>query len=136
MAIDKPWVAWDPDIDFRTLPGAMGVYEIANAEQELLYIGKAGGKSPFGIRGELFRTFAEPEDMADKNWTHPQMAQRLRAVDGTAHYYRFEVNHQYYGRWIEALISHAGRFGTLPSGNLEDAGELPAFIVRRTSSDV
>ena len=51
MRIKKPWTAWDDALDYRRLPGAMGVYELADADHRTLYIGKAGGRSPFGLRG-------------------------------------------------------------------------------------
>ena len=50
MRIQKPWTAWDDSINYKTLPGAMGVFEIADNEQKTIYIGKASGKSPFGLR--------------------------------------------------------------------------------------
>jgi len=130
MAINKPWIPWDPTIDFRKLPGAMGIYEIGNEAGDVLYIGKAGGRSPFGIRGELFRTFASPAEMEDKNWTHPQMGQKWPATDESVHFYRYEVNHQYYGRWVEALLAHHAEFSQLPPGNMRDPEQPPAFINR------
>jgi hypothetical protein len=123
--VRKPWTEWDDAIDAREIPGAMGIYEIADADQNTLYIGKAGGRSPFGIRGELFRHFSTAERLARENWTHPDMGQTLPAIAGHATYYRFEVNHQYYGRWIEALTRYNEDFGELPPGNLEDPEPIP-----------
>ena len=56
MRIKKPWSEWDEAADAKTLPGAMGVYELADEDQQTLYIGKASGRSPFGLRGELLHT--------------------------------------------------------------------------------
>ena len=58
MRIRKPWTEWDDEINFKSLPGAMGVFEIADEDRKTIYIGKASGKSPFGLRGELFLCFA------------------------------------------------------------------------------
>ena len=125
MPIRKPWIAWDDGIDAKSLPGAMGVYELADAEQRLIYIGKADGRSPFGLRGELFRHFSTAERLERENWTHPRMGQDLPALAGRARYYRFEVNHQYYSRWIELLTRHREDYGTLPAANLEDPEQPP-----------
>lgn len=125
MPIRKPWTEWDDAIPHKSLPGAMGVYEIADAEHRVIYIGKADGKSPFGLRGELFRCFSTPERLAGANWTHPRMGERLPAIAQHARYYRFEVNHQYYSRWIELLTRHREDHGTLPPANLEDREAMP-----------
>ena len=42
MRIQKPWTAWDDSINYKTLPGAMGVFEIADNEQKTIYIGYRG----------------------------------------------------------------------------------------------
>jgi hypothetical protein len=125
MRIRKPWTPWDDAIDAHDLPGAMGIYELADEEQRTIYIGKAGAGSPFGIRGELFRHFSTPGRLAGENWTHPRMGQDLPSVRGRARYFRFEVNHNYYSRWIEALTRFREDHGTLPPGNLEDREQPP-----------
>lgn len=125
MRVRKPWTEWDDAIDYRDLPGAMGIFEIADAEKRTLYIGKAGGRSPFGIRGELFRHFSTAERLKDENWIHPQMGQSLPSIQGRAKYYRYEVNHQYYSRWIEALSRFREDWDTVPPANLEDPEGLP-----------
>ncbi len=125
MRIKKPWTAWDDALDYRRLPGAMGVYELADADHRTLYIGKAGGRSPYGLRGELFRHFAPPERLADENWSHPRMGVTLPSLAGRARYYRFEVNHMYYSRWVECLSRFREDHGRLPAGNLEDPEPLP-----------
>lgn len=120
MRVRKPWTEWDDSIDYREIPGAMGIFEIADSEKRTLYIGKAGGRSPFGIRGELFRHFSTPARLASENWTHPLMGQSLPSIQGKARYYRYEVNHQYYSRWIEALSRFREDWERLPPANLED----------------
>ncbi len=125
MRIRKPWTAWDDAIDYRRLPGAMGVYELADEDQHTLYIGKAGGRSPFGLRGELFRHFSTPERLAEENWAHPRTGDTLPSLAGRARYYRYEVNHMYYSRWVECLTRFREDHGRLPVANLEDPEPLP-----------
>ena len=124
MHIRKPWTEWDDSMDLRELPGAMGIYEIADEQQQTLYIGKASGRDPFGLRGELVRTFAPASLLEGANWLPPRMGDVFAALRG-ARYYRYEVNHQYYGRWLEALSRYLEDHGELPAGNLEDPEPLP-----------
>jgi hypothetical protein len=125
MRVRKPWTVWDDGIDPGEIPGAMGIYEIADEQRRTLYIGRAGGASPFGIRGELFRHFSSARALEGRNWSHPRMGETLPALAGKARYYRYEVNHQAYGRWVEALTRYHEDYGTLPPGNLEDTEEPP-----------
>ena len=129
MSIRKPWTEWDDGIDYRLIPGAMGIFEIADDAQQTIYIGKATGKSPFGLRGELFRHFSTPERLANENWTHPQMGETLPSIAASGKYYRFEVNHMYYSRWIEALTRYNEDHGELPAANNEDP-EQPTQLGR------
>lgn len=126
MPIRKPWTAWDDSIATKSIPGAMGVYELADEDQQLIYIGKAGGRSPFGLRGELFRHFSTAERLARENWTHPRMGQDLPMLTERARYFRYEINHQYYSRWIELLTRYReDHDGALPPANLEDPEPMP-----------
>ncbi len=125
MRIRKPWVEWDDALDYRKLPGAMGIFELAGADRRTLYIGKAGGHSPFGLRGELFRHLASPDALRDVNWSHPRMGETLPSIAGAAKYYRFEVNHMYYSRWIEALTRFHEDHDALPPANVEDVEQPP-----------
>jgi hypothetical protein len=125
MPIQKPWNAWDDAMSSRALPGAMGVYELADEDQQVIYIGKASARSPFGLRGELFRHFSTAERLAGENWTHPRMGQDLPLLKERARYYRYEINHQYYSRWIELLTRYREDHDTLPPANLEDPEHVP-----------
>ena len=125
MRIRKPWTEWDDGIDPREIPGAMGIYELADEQHRTLYIGKAGGDSPFGLRGELFRHFSSAETLASRNWTHPRMGETLPSIASAARYYRYEVTHQYYGRWIEALTRFHEDHDALPPANVEDVEQPP-----------
>src|SRR3954454_5933501 len=53
IRLNKPWLTLD-DAHVRGLGGQLGVYEIASAgDDAVLRIGYAGGRSLFGLRGEL-----------------------------------------------------------------------------------
>ena len=49
-----PWLPLDTE-HVERLGGHMGVYELAAADGEVVRIGFAGGRSVFGLRGELRR---------------------------------------------------------------------------------
>lgn len=54
--------AWRPlnAAEADKVAGNLGVYQLANEAGEVLYIGVAGGKSLFGLRGEIQGKAAEP----------------------------------------------------------------------------
>ena len=54
LRLDKPWKPLTPEEATR-LPGQLGVYQIADAKGTVLYIGRAGAPSAFGLRSELQR---------------------------------------------------------------------------------
>jgi hypothetical protein len=74
----------------------MGVFQLGDDAGAVLYIGFAGGKSLFGLRGELEK--------------------RL----GTAPRFRYEVNNQYQTRWRELLMLHQAAHGGVPELNLRE----------------
>src|SRR5881227_2417546 len=62
IRLDKPWLALDA-AHVRGLGGQLGVYEIASvADDAVLRVGYAGGRSLFGLRGELQRELRERGD--------------------------------------------------------------------------
>lgn len=130
MRIRGEWTAWDADLNFKEIPGAMGVFEIADEERETIYIGHAGGDSPFGLRGELFRLFGFPPGSEDWNWKHPHPEGIPTELRERARYYRYEVNHQYYSRWIETLTRYREDFGSVPPINDDPAVEQPPTLGR------
>jgi hypothetical protein len=99
IRLEKPWLDLTPDT-VRRLPGQLGVYQVADGEGRVLYIGYAGGRSLFGLRSELERALAERAG-----------AQR----------FRYEVNMQYLSRWEELLMLHVADHGALPPGNATHA---------------
>lgn len=77
------------------LPGHMGVFELADDEGKVIYIGYAGGRSLFGLRGEL--------------------GTLLRHSKATL--FRFEVNTAYLTRYQELLMVFMADHGRLPAEN-------------------
>ena len=54
IRLNKPWRALG-NAEVASLPGQLGVYEIADGNGGVRFIGMAGGRSLFGLRGELQR---------------------------------------------------------------------------------
>ena len=48
----KPWQALSAE-QVGKIASHMGVYQLADSNDEVVYIGYAGGASPFGLRGCL-----------------------------------------------------------------------------------
>lgn len=94
VRLAKPWRALDA-ANVAQLGGELGVYQLADQEGRVLRIGYAGGRSLFGLRGEL---------------------QAVLAAGGAARF-RVEVTAQYLSRYEELLMAHLADFGTLPEGN-------------------
>jgi hypothetical protein len=99
LRLEKPWIALAPEA-VRTLPGQLGVYQLADAAKCVVYIGFAGGRSLFGLRSELERALKE----------------RLEG----ACYFRYEINQQYWSRYHELLMLHVADQGSLPIINQAD----------------
>ena len=98
LRLDKPWKPLT-DEEAARLPGQLGVYQVADASGTVLYIGHAGGRSPFGLRSELQREFRER---------------------GSGCLFRTEVNMQYRSRWFELLMVHKADHGSLPADNAKN----------------
>jgi len=106
IRLDKPWIALSLHA-VAALPGQLGVYQLADEDGCIVYIGFAGGRSAFGLRGELERAFRE----------RPAGAAQ----------FRYEVNEQYTSRHRELLMLHVADHGKLPIGNVAD---FPARLGR------
>jgi hypothetical protein len=98
VRLDKAWTALTRET-VADLRGELGVYQLADGEGRVLRIGFAGGRSLFGLRGELGAALAAGEAAA----------------------FRTEVTAQYLSRYEELLMVHMADFGALPPGNAADA---------------
>ena len=109
MPLNKPWQPWQAGREHeRRLSNTLGVYEIADETGAVLYIGFAGGRSLFGIKGELKRHFEG-------------QANAVTAARGRQ--FRYEVNMQYTTRFRDLLQRFQEDHGRLPPGN-EEPGEF------------
>lgn len=111
MPLSKAWQTFDPAAR-KEIPPVTGVYELGDEEGNVLYIGYAGGREPFGIRGRIERAFSGAEP-------NPVVRERARR-------FRYEVNAQYLTRHIELLTRHRDEHSRLPEGN-----DAPGEVVPR-----
>jgi hypothetical protein len=97
--------AWQPldAVSIKKLPGQLGVFQLADDKNEIVYIGFAGGRSLFGVRSEVERA------MQDKTAGATQ--------------FRVEINMQYTTRYQELLMAYVADHGDVPAGN--KGGPLP-----------
>lgn len=102
LRLDKPWQPLNAESAQR-LPGQLGVYQVADANGTVLFIGQAGARSPFGLRSELQREHKERGDGCQ---------------------FRVEVNQQYRTRWFELLMVHKADHGSLPPDNAKSPPPL------------
>lgn len=108
IRMTKPWRPLTADV-VTPLQAQLGVYEIADEDGQVLFIGFAGGRALFGLRSEL---------TAEIEKQRPGAAQ-----------FRCEVNQQYWSRHHELLMAYKADHGHLPRDN--EAGEArPASIGR------
>lgn len=96
IRMTKPWQPLTLEITTK-LPGQLGVYQLANDDDEIVAIGFAGGRSLFGLRGILQDIAAAPPHRATK--------------------FRVEVTTQYKTRYCELLMLHQADHGNLPIEN-------------------
>jgi hypothetical protein len=96
IRLEKDWQLLCPE-NISSLEAQLGVYQLADANHQIVFIGYAGARSLFGLRSSL------TEDLA--RWGNgPQ-------------YFRVEINMQYISRFEELLMLHVADFGTLPEYN-------------------
>ncbi len=98
VRLEKPWRRLTAET-VADLRGELGVYQLADDGGRVLRIGYAGGRSLFGLKGELGAALAA----------------------GEAAQFRVEVTAQYLSRYEELLMVHKADFGALPPGNAADA---------------
>jgi hypothetical protein len=78
------------------LKGNLGVFQLASADRTVVFIGFAGGRSHFGLKGEVAAALELYEDVA---------------------FARFEVTTAYHTRYRELLMTHVADHGELPRFN-------------------
>lgn len=108
----KEWQSFDP-AGIKKLSGAQGVYELADAQGDVIYIGFAGSKALFGLRGKIADHFGEQEP-------NPVIGARVAR-------FRYEVNSMYYSRWVELLSRYREDYEALPEGNQASPEAIPTL---------
>jgi hypothetical protein len=98
VRLDKPWIPLTAE-NVKKLAGLLGVYQLADADGEIVYIGVAGGRSLFGLKGELEKMLKEPPAGATQ--------------------FRTEANMAYHTRHQELLGAFRNDFGRLPVANTD-----------------
>jgi hypothetical protein len=98
IRLEKPWQPMTQE-NINNLSGQLGVYELGDDSEQVIFIGRADARSKFGLRGE--------------------MQQHLN----TARYFRCEVNMSYSTRYQELLMVFKADTGRLPELN-KDPGYL------------
>jgi hypothetical protein len=96
IRLEKRWIDLSGQ-RIEELRGELGVYQIADQNGEVVFIGYAGGRSLFGLKGEL------------------QTA--LERYRGQEMRFRVEVTNQYLSRHEELLMIHKHDHGELPRDN-------------------
>jgi len=97
IRMTKAWVPLTPE-NVKKLPGQLGVFQLADAAGNVVFIGVAGGRSLFGVRSEIEKTLADPPSGATQ--------------------FRVEINQQYTTRYQELLMLHVHDHGSVPPGNV------------------
>ena len=117
--IKMPWKEWAPYADTplwgpeaKKLSGSNGVYEIADASGKTIYVGYAGSRARFGLRGKLKDHFSELE-------TNPE-------IRGKGHFFRYEVTSSYLSRWVE-VVGRYHQMDAMPAGNVH-AKDFPRHM--------
>jgi len=99
VRLDSPWQLLNASVA-EAVGGYLGVYEVRSFDGNYLRIGYAGGKSQYGLRGEI-------ECLLEKYGAE--------CVD-----VRFEITSSYLSRYQELLMLHMHDYGRLPRDNAED----------------
>jgi hypothetical protein len=99
IRMDKAWTPLTAEAA-KKLPGQLGVYQLADKNGTVVYIGYAGGRSLFGVRSAI-------QDAFEKR-------------PGGATQFRVEINQQYMTRWTELLMLHQADHGGLPAAQGDD----------------
>lgn len=99
IRLEKPWRELN-DAEVARLGAELGVYQIGDSGGRVIRIGYAGGRSLFGLRGELKDALA-------------------RYLPGEGLRFRVEITSQYMSRYEELLMIHQAEYGRLPRENTD-----------------
>jgi len=99
IRLEKPWRELN-DAEITRLGAELGVYQIGDSEGRVIRIGYAGGRSLFGLRGELKGALT-------------------RRPAGEKLSFRIEITSQYMSRYEELLMIHQAEHGQLPRENTD-----------------
>ncbi|MCB1645512.1 MAG: hypothetical protein KDI36_08665 [Pseudomonadales bacterium] len=94
IRITKPFIDLNEE-NLQQVNGNLGIYQLADDQDRVLKTGYAGGKSLFGLQGEL----------------------RDALQQQTAARFRTEITSAYLTRYQELLMLHQADFGELPPLN-------------------
>jgi hypothetical protein len=100
IRLSRAWIPLTVESVAR-LGGHMGVYQLSSPEDEVIFIGYAGGRSVLGLRGEL-------QKQLEKTTVKPV-------------WFRLEITTAYLSRYKELLMLHIADHGAMPREN--DPGE-------------
>jgi len=99
IRLSKPFIALE-QASISEVTASLGVFELADEHGVVIFIGYAGGRSLFGLRGMLTEY----------------------AATSAASQFRYEVNSAYLTRYQELLMAHIADHGRLPLENTEADG--------------
>jgi hypothetical protein len=94
VRLDKTWLTLNP-LEVAKLGGQLGVFQLANGQGEVQYVGCADSRSLFGLRGEL-----------EVHLDHAAL-------------FRIEITSAYKTRREELLMLHHADHGAYPNLNTE-----------------
>ena len=102
VRMDKSWIPLNVE-NVTKLAAHLGVYQLANDEGEILYIGMAAARAQFGLKSELTKALDEPLSNVTQ--------------------FRYEVNMSYRTRRLELLQAYVSDHGKLPTANTDIDGD-------------
>ena len=94
VRLTQPWMPADEALS--RLRGNLGVFELADDDDYVVFIGFAGGDSLFGLKGAVAAALE-------------QVTQATQV--------RFEVSNAYHTRFRELLMAYQADHGRLPAAN-------------------
>jgi hypothetical protein len=101
IRLEKPWRDLE-EAEVARLGCELGVFQLGDQQGRVIRIGFAGGRSLFGLRGEL--------------------ANELKRRAGQKARFRLEITSQYLSRFEELLMIHKADHGELPAENESERG--------------